>query len=117
MTLYDLNKNAYAALPNMTEAEKRDAVRLICNFVDSGDEDYFMLLNNELHYYTVFRWAERSAHDVAVSVMEIVKELSPNLKAVERNDDGSAIEFWLTDNENQCYMFVLFGYTQGVIEI
>ena len=56
MTLYDLNKSAYASLPDITDEQKEIAERIIERFIAESDEDYFMLLNNELHYYTIFHY-------------------------------------------------------------
>ena len=118
MTLYDLNKSAYAALPKMTSAEKENAKVKISNYIShhsKNDRDYFMLLNNEAHYYTIFCWARGSVRDIVNEVISIAEELG-ELRAIEVNDND-AIEFWIANKQGECNMFVFFDYTKGVIEV
>ena len=104
MTLYELNKSAYASLPDITDEQKEIAEHIIERFIAESNEDYFMLLNNELHYYTIFHWV-------------VIDSLSYHIKSIERTNDETAIEVWLTTQDNECHMFLLFGYTNGVIEL
>ena len=78
-----------------------------------------MLLNNELHYYTVFM----------VGLFNPPKENGPvqreittclfkigDIKSVELTEDKKAIEIWVTGDDNTSHVFYLFPYDAGVIK-
>ena len=118
MTLYEINKSAYASLPKMTSAEKERARDKILNYVEKHNNysrEYFMLLNNDLHYYTIFCWMNKTAKTLIDEIMDITESLG-KLKAIEINDND-AIEFWITNQDNECNMYIFFDYTNGVIEV
>lgn len=125
MTLYELNQAGYAAMPKMAKSkiiEKQDKVsewlKDIVKTYDSETNIYFMLLNNDLHYYTLFNWlASGGGTDdtVAREIFSIVKDLG-TLKSIELNDDG-AWEFWITSPDATTNVYCLFDYTRGVIEV
>lgn len=117
MTLYELNQAGYASLPELTSEQKEDAKRIIAEYIYSHNNrsrEYFMLLNNDLHYYTVFSWSKNSIQNFVYEVLNIAENLG-QVKAVEVNDN-EAIEFWITTDEGT-NMYVFFNYTQGVVEV
>ena len=123
MTLYELNQAGYNSLPKMSksaiDAKRLELIDWFEGFLnevgDTDDAIYFMLLNNERHYYTIFAWMEDSANVLAKEVLSIVQDLG-TLKSIEKNDNG-AWEFWVTLPDATTHAYLLFNYTQGVIEL
>lgn len=75
-----------------------------------------MLLNNDLHYYTLFKYIDLKIPErMANEILDIILHLG-NLKAVERDNDH--IEFWIKNNRDEkCDMYMLFNYDRGVVEV
>lgn len=123
MTLYEMNQAGYTSLPRMARskiAEKKESISewLRTSILpDHNDNEniYLMLLNNDLHYYTVFVWNESSPDALADEILSVVKNLG-TLKSIERSDDN-AWEFWVTQANTSTDAYYLFDYTQGVIEV
>ena len=124
MTLYELNQAGYAAMPKMAkskvEASKRDIEFWLADVSTNyeGGNIYFILLNNDLHYYTLFNWREDQGgtiYDLATEIFSIIKDLG-TLKSIELNDNG-AWEFWITSPDATTNAYYLFDYTRGVIEV
>lgn len=130
MTLYELNQAGYAAMPKMAKSKIENAQIKINNWIKStlkshSEENiYYMLLNNDLHYYTIFNWcyvdsrigvSVSDSEDVVREIFAIVKDLG-TLKSIEFNDNG-AWEFWITSPNTTTNVYYLFDYTKGVIEI
>lgn len=115
MNLYDLNKSGYASIPPMTQDELKTARQTIADYLrDHAGSKYFMLLNNDTHYYTIFvRKHVCPALECAKEITSLVEELGA-IKAIEKTDNDS-IEFWVDNGET--IMYVLFDYTRGVVEI
>lgn len=123
MTLYEMNQMGYASLPKMAKSEietMKSKIRdwLVGMFMRSENDssDYFLLLNNESHYYTVFNWCKGSVDDLLNEVFSIVKELG-TLKSIEPTENNGAWEFWITGQDAVTRMYLLFDYTRGVIEV
>lgn len=128
MTLYEMNQAGYTSLPKMAKsaisaAKDKVAEWIQANLSEHGGENiYFMLLNNDLRYYTLFNWRALSpregggdSEDVVRAIFSIVKDLG-TLKSIELNSNG-AWEFWITAPNATTNAYYLFDYTQGVIEV
>lgn len=114
MTLYEMNQVAYNQIPKMPKAEIQKATEEIEQFLIKHDSKYYMMLNVDGRYYTVYTYNQE--HDVkkmAFEMMDVATTLGI-LKGIEVRDD--MIEFWIKDNET-CNMYAMFDYTQGVIEV
>lgn len=117
MTLYELNQVGYANLPTMTEQEIEEAkIKVISPFIMNHASHYYMLLCNEKHYYTVFALkATFESARITKTLFEIFQELG-EIKSIEENN--GALEFWIkAKDEETCNVYVLFDYSQGVVEI
>lgn len=118
LNLYELNKMAYSKMPVLEEdsEEWNTAIARVEGFVQQRtDAYYFMLLNNEMHYYTIFHI--KPSGDVEESVADIFIECIKNigqLIAVEMEPEN-ALECWIKC-EDGIHMFLFFSYDQGVIE-
>lgn len=114
MNLYEFNQAGYNSLPKMTSVEIHKKLEQIKEFLHDNDGEYFMLVCNELKYYTLFH----STHvdwirELIQEMIGVVKSLG-TLKAIEIND--SMIEFWVEKN-GECHMYAFFNYDRGVIEV
>lgn len=117
MTLYELNQAGYAALPKMTKAELEQAEEKIVNYLKSNDSKYYMMINNEINYYTLYTY--NSLHDyekMAKEMIDVAKTLG-SIKGIELSDSEEYIEFWILDKKDMCRAYLMFNYEAGVIEI
>lgn len=128
MTLYELNQAGYTNLPKMSKSQIESARDKIADWIQAtlqdhgGENIYYILLNNDLHYYTIFNWryidsrnGGGDSEDVVREIFSIVKDLG-TLKSIEFNDNG-AWEFWITSPDATTNAYYLFDYTRGVIEV
>ncbi len=114
MTLYEVNKMAYQNIPPITDIQAMQ--RTVMNFLNNYKSRFYMLLNNENHYYTIFVWKHNNNEKKACKlIVEIATELGP-IKDIVQNDDTQALEFWI-DYNGEPTLFVLFDYAKGVVEI
>ena len=114
MNLYEFNQAGYRSLPTMTDKQLEQAKNVIIQYLTTFDGEYYMLLNNENRYYTLFTYNKNHKYfSMTQEILSIASELG-ELKAVERN--GNVVEFWISDNDN-CHMYVLLSYDQGVIKV
>lgn len=128
MTLYEMNQMGYGGLPKMAKSEIEIMKQRLAEWLDKiaeGYKDsniYFMLLSpydGTTHYYTLFTWGRDSINtekDLAEEVISIVKDLG-TLKAIEPENHGIGWEFWVTGKDAVTRMYMLFDYTEGVIEV
>ncbi len=118
LTTYDLNKMAYAKIPSLEQygEEWNKKLNALILWVSSNSSEYYMLLNNELHYYTVFHirpMAEPSGYfndEISNCLMSI-----GDLLDIDWNEETGAFECWLK-HEGNIYMFPFFKYDEGVIK-
>ena len=114
MILYELNQAGYASLPKMTKAELEKAKENIITFLDSHDSSYYMMLNHDNKYYTLFTYIDKRDKDkMALEIISVAKSLG-ELKSIEVN--GDILEIWILYN-NKCDMYALFNYEKGVIQV
>lgn len=116
MNMYEMNKIGYAGLPEMTLEEIQNSISPIRKFLSDKSSKYYMLLNNESHYYTIFTFEnEYKFKEMAQEIISVVLPLG-KIKSIELAEDGGAIEFWIEYN-GDCQVFYLFDYARGVIEV
>lgn len=112
INLMELNSMLITQMPELESTEKGE--KEILNYVNTTRVNYYMLLNNELRYYTVFhKNKKRNATSIEKEVIECAKELGA-IKSIGPNEDG-VIEIWITDGDKS-YPLYFFDYEKGVIE-
>jgi uncharacterized membrane protein YjdF len=116
MTIYEVNKASYAKLPVLDKEGLDYAVKLLSNYITKSENQYYMILNHDIHYYTIYNWKDCLIKQLAKDVLALMSSLG-SLKAVELSKDGSMVEFWIIDITGECNMYAFFGYDKGVIEI
>lgn len=114
MTLYEMNQMAYSKLSKMPKAEIQKAAKELEDFLIEHDSKYYMMLNADGRYYTVYVYnQEHNAEKMASEMIDVAKTLGI-LKGIEVRDN--MVEFWI-QQDKICSMYAMFDYTQGVIEV
>lgn len=116
VSLYDVNKMAMPNLPDLTDEQIDEAKSMVAKFIASNTK-YWMLLNNEKKYYTVFELTHEKnvllVKNIEDEYVECLKEIGA-IKSIEQVD--GAIEAWVVDKEDsEAYVYYLFNYDKGVI--
>lgn len=112
MSLYELNKSAVNQMPKYTEEQLNDLCAEINQFEHGHGGFYYMLLNNEQHYYTVLHLDQIAEfNNLGEAVIELLSDLGP-IAAHEVYDDR--IEIWVKE-EVEAFVYLLFNYDRGVV--
>lgn len=114
INLYDLNKQLVEQLPDYNEDNLEIGKSLINEFLKTTNSSYYMLLNKDINYYTVFAINLFSEKCCADEIMACITELGA-VKSISKTDDEQAIEIWIKQEDNISVMY-LFNYAGGVIE-
>lgn len=115
LSLYELNQQLMAQMPDLTEEDIAQAKNQIEENMSSNGE-YFMLLCNDLHYYTIFKTNDKDAEETfSNEVFECLTGLSENIKSFAYDEENKAFEIWFSVDENS-YVAYLFNYDGGVIK-
>ena len=117
VSLYDVNKMAMLNMPDLTEEQIDEAKKMIANFV-SRDSTFWMLLNNEKRYYTVFQLTKNKAiiliKNIEDEVIDCLQEIG-TIRSIEQVDENT-IEAWVIDKmDSEAYAYYLFNYDKGVV--
>jgi hypothetical protein len=123
VNMYEFNKVNMAKLPILkTSSEIRGAKRVVKNFVNAKPATYYMMLNHENRYFTLFNFrngimTEGKIDVMANDVIECMENCGFALIDINEDSTGEALEIWVKDEENEiAYMYLLFPYDFGVIE-
>ena len=108
LTQYQLSKMVIAQLPDYTNLYA--AKKKIREFTHKEGQ-VFMLLCNELHYYTVF-YLEPSGYEKIEDVVIECLQSCGTIKVIDKNPD--AIECWIiSSKDGEPHVFYLFNYEGG----
>lgn len=115
--LYELNQGAMTLAPEMDEINLNTAKEKIANFILNQNSKYFMLLNNEKKYYTLFITGFDTGTDFNYSKLEDeVIDCMQNLGTLKDIDEvEGGIEIWVTEKDNS-YVYYLFDFQGGIIK-
>ena len=116
ITEYEINKMVIAQLPSLiNDKQLAQGKQLIKDFTHDYilNEAYYMLLCNELRYYTVFHVCNEYEENVEDVILECLKNIGV-IQQINKTENENAIECWIK-NEKGCFMFMLFNYDWGVI--
>lgn len=117
MTLYEFNKSGYTQLPKMTQAELEQKEEALAKSIFSWNCEYMMLLCNDKRDYTTIRLL-RDEESTAVAAAHTCVEIARDrgiLKSIEPYE--STADIWITDETGESFMYKLFPYDWGVIDI
>jgi hypothetical protein len=115
LSIYDLNKSAFGSLPAYDLFKINELQDRINDWEKANS--YFMLLCNDIKYYTVLRRTQHKRAefpDLGQAVTGLLLERDYTIQADDIADDY--FEIWIKDTKtNEVYMFALFPYDWGVI--
>ena len=119
MSAYDMNKQIMGQLEILDETALQEKKVMIREFIDSNPDTFYMLLCRDINYYTIFYKTCVEA-DCTEDILEevLIDECLPNIgqiKAIDRTEDGYAVECWIQDSENNVYAAYFFPYDAGVV--
>lgn len=113
MSLYELNLSMYASKENLTSKQIKEGKKIIKDYARKNKGEFYLLLNNELKYYTIFQVGQEVNQALQNEVYDLLLEFD-NVKAIELNDEG-LVEIWAT-YQGTLGLFMLFEYSGGVIK-
>lgn len=115
LSLYDLNKQIIAQLPNLTDQEIEEKKTILREFKKVREAQFYMLLNNEIRYYTLFEINDAflNTYPFEQEVVNCLLSLG-SIKAIDLNSDG-VIEAWVDNVDAGIIVLYLFPYDEGVI--
>ena len=114
LTLYDINKQLIEKMPSkITEEQLKEGKQILEEFKQQCN--YFMLLCNDIHYYTVLKVVDLSELQFENVVIELLQDNGVIQDILWTDEDKQSVECWVK-NETGTYMFLLFPYDWGVIE-
>lgn len=114
MDLYAMNKILISQIPDYTPSQIEDSKKIIRKFIDENDNNVYMLLCNELRYYTVFILDKDSSDEKIEDVVIECLSCMGAIKSIEVNEETEAIELWF-NYEDEPHAAFLFGYDEGVV--
>lgn len=115
-TFYQMNQSVISALPAYTDEQISQAKEKIKTYVKDTNNHYYMLLNNETHYYTVLEVGVNPKYkSVEDEVISCLRELG-TIKSIVKDEDHNAIECWATTDKEDTHVYYLFPYDKGVIK-
>lgn len=116
MTTYELNRLAYAQLPILADSssERGIALRVLDEYIHNNEGHYFMLLNNDARYYTIFSMYDNFEESYISALDDCIRAIG-DLICIEYNEEMNSCECWFKIG-NEASMYVFFVYDMGVIE-
>ena len=124
INLYDFNKANMGKLPVLeTEEQFNGAKKVITDFLQKDEfAFYYMLLNHENRYFTVFEFTRDIKSDgrrdrMAQDVLECMFNCDFGIIDICPDESGNALEVWVKNLDTEtAYMYLLFPYDFGVIK-
>ena len=111
LSLYDMNKQIIAQLPDLTDWDRVEA--LLNDFYNLHHNTYYMMYGKEISYFTLFKVNE------PLLFGDTVADCIPNIgtvKAVDMTEANDAVEIWVINNNEPTCLY-LFPYDMGLVEV
>lgn len=112
---YAIHKQLFAQMDPLSNEKLDKKIKDIAEWI-LGSSKYQMLMCKEISYYTVF-------HSTSDDVDKYKKEIKETLKYrgqvidITYNDVTDGYECWIRDSCGEIFMYYLFSYEWGVVEI
>lgn len=110
MNIYDMNKSLIVQLPDINKKDLEAGKKKINQVASNGK--YFMLLCNELKYYTVFNISDQGSEKIEDVVLDCINHFGATIKSIDNTPEG-AIEIWIKKYK-EAYAMYFFNYDEGV---
>ena len=120
LTLYQINQQALANLPFLSEIEIEGALQALKPWLRDHSAKYYMFMchSDGINYYTVFHEVKNGSpqNNFLRALKTILEDFKGSIKLIEE-DNNSAISIWMDYlNNGVCSCFYLFPYDGGVME-
>lgn len=117
MSLYEINQNIISQLPEYNNEEINNLQNKINEWEGKySSNHYFMLLCNDIHYYTILHSSPALNNDfssLGQAVVELLLERDFTIHSNEILEDHC--EIWIKTQAEETFVFILFPYDQGVV--
>lgn len=115
-TLYEMNQQLVRQLNPLPEEKLAKSLSSVGAWFSSNlKERYYMLLNKELSDQTVFHFNSENYTKAVQELREVLEERG-KIMSIDYIHSEDAYEIWLKSDDD-VRMYMLFGYSWGVIEI
>lgn len=118
LTQYELNKMVIDQLsPKVTNGQLIESKQILKKLKEEANNSYYMLLCNDIHYYTVLHIIDTDEDCIEFYnlVIELLRD-NGDIQMIDWADaDHDTIECWVK-NKDGVIMFMLFPYDWGVVE-
>lgn len=116
--LYEMNQQLMSREPVIDKEVLYEKTILLHNWIEDKYNSYYMLLNNDLHDYTIFgcRDTFNSVENMNMSMADDVIECLTNrgeLLALDKQENDTW-EFWIRNSEGT-FAYYLFPYDDAII--
>lgn len=108
LTLYELNKMIMTKFKTYSEEDILKSKKDIRKYVDNTNSFSYMLLCNDLRYYTVFIKDEAYEEAIEDVLIECLNNLG-EIKSIDFTNENDAIEIWF-HREDELYVSYFFAY-------
>lgn len=116
MDLYSLNKQLVIQLPDIKNFE--DSISLFNEFSRTKSNKYYMLLNKEISYYTVFERSLGLIEPIGEAAIDCLKNIGSSIKSIQKSEDESSIECWVIPNDSsEPIVLYFFPYDYGMCPV
>ena len=109
LSLYEMNKQLISQLKDIS---KEDALEKIYQFYEHTPQGYYMLLNHENKYFTLFEKNTNGFDTFGSTVLYCINNIG-KIKTIDVYDDR--LEIWITIKDN-IFDYLLFPYDEGVVK-
>lgn len=115
MSLYDMNKAYWATKDPLDDYGLTNAQGVVIEYIRKTGGEFYMLLNNDLRYYTLFQLGSPQGEATASQELMTLLGHFDDVKNISLTEAEDAIEIWATFN-GELHMFMFFNYDMGVIK-
>ena len=120
LNMYEFNRMNMGKLPLLEDLS--GAKETIKSFISKKATQYYMLLNHDNRYFTLFNFSAGIVLSSKIELMgedviECLQNCNFGIIDIFEDEVGAALEIWVKDLETEAvYMYLLFPYDYGVIE-
>ena len=120
LSLFDMNAQIIKQQGPLDEAGLKNAEVILEDYFNfSPKAKYYMLLNHNKSYYTVFNVTESWDWDYETFSQAVISCASDlgKIYSVTRTEDNQAIEIWVCDEDDTIHCLYLFNYDKGIVKV
>lgn len=112
LTLYDMNKQIIAQQPSMSDSDIQREI--INNFRGLNPGKYYMLLCNDIKYFTLFCYDKDADEPFENLMLECISNVG-TIHDISLTNDSTALEIWVNLPNDDLVAMYLFNYDAGVV--